>query len=307
MKSQDDKNSYWFDKSKKLLSGDKIVIQSENGKYRDFTLNEYEPLCDPENQLHNGTLLRYLLRLNSIGHIVWPLIEHMQDKLGKEEIVWGAKWTEQGFHSFELYFYNRNEPRPLTLRSFSALSDAFSPYLRVKQSIDEDADYTLVSFDLSVASVMKRLVAGSHIYFAGGTSKRRQESFSYGVSNSGLCFENHYTWYQADWEYDELEYRLSYSAYAYTEQDYQLVLPEHLSDCYLIHYATKKGCDGLYFSRITTEQLLWFAQKYLTRNIFEVFDCHKSEFSHILWDAGFDFTRRNNCTYLGKFGIYGTI
>lgn len=277
---------------------------------RDMNFREYSPVVDPSGLAHNATLLFRLARMYGLSQSVQEVVERLWKHLGRDQVVWGAKWLGTEFRSFEFYVYNREESRPLKLRSITGLREGISPLLAHVVPPDEACRYTMCSFDLDTRGLAMPPTGGMHLYVAGGNAKRRQESFSYGVSDGRLRLENHYTWYYADSEIDEILERLAWSAHAVNPSARQALLPAELCKCLTISYATKQSCDGLYFNRINTDQLLWFARKYLTAEVSDLIDSLRHQLAHVLWGVAFDFTFVNSdrClpTLLG-YGLSGAV
>lgn len=290
---------------------DEMFLPHEPGTVsRDFFFSEYSPVVDPSGLAHNATLLFRLARMYGLSQSVHEVVERLWKHLGRDQVVWGAKWLGTEFHSFEFYVYNREERRPLKLRSITSLCEGISPLLDHVVPPNEACRYTMCSFDLDSRGLASPPNGGMHLYVTGGRARRCHESFSYGVSDGRLRLENHYTWYYADYEIDEILERLAWSAHAGDPSARQALLPAELRKCLTISYATKQYCDGLYFGRINTDQLAWFARKYLTAEVSDMIDSSRHQFAHVLWDVGFDFTFLNSdqcLPKLFKYGLYGSV
>lgn len=289
---------------------DDLLPHTPDTVLRDYNFRRYEQVAFPANPLHNATLLLYLARQMNLREQVYSILDKLWSHLGKDQVVWGAKWTLDRFDSFEFYVYNREEPRPLRRRSVSGLRAALTPWIDHIAPPKESCNYTMCSFDLKYEDAAVGRASGMHIYVAGGSEKRRHESFSYGLEHEGTRLENHYTWYYANSELDELRERLGWSVHASQCTANDHLLPQQLLDCLTISFATKTASDGLYFNQIRTEQLVWFAAHYLPVTVSYGLAACGSSFDHVMWDVGFDFTVGHGTDGDAapvKFGIYGCV
>jgi hypothetical protein len=136
------------------------------------------------------------------------------------------------------------------------------------------------------------------------------EAFSYGLHVDGLRLENHYTFRFSKGEFGQIRQRLGWSVHANNDAARIAVLPKQLRSCFRIHYATKPTCDGLYFDRITTARLIWFAKEHLPASLVHALSVNAKGFAHLYWDVGFDFTfphDGNSSVDIRKFAIYGCV
>jgi hypothetical protein len=292
-----------------LASGDRMA-QQPAGVLRDYNFRSYDWAAVPVAPLHNASLLLFLARQAGLRDAVDDIIGRLWGHLGRDQVVWGAKWTQERFHSFEFYVYNREEPRPLERRSVTGVRAALTPWLDHIVPPREACNYTMCSFDLHCDGAAVQRASGMHIYIAGGSEKRRHESFSYGLNREGNRLENHYTWYYAPSEIDELRDRLAWSVHVAHHTEIGRMLPQQLLDCLTISYATKAASDGLYFNRVRTRQLAWFANRYLPPAVSSAVASAGGGFDHLMWDVGFDFCAGRGVrdeVALVKFGVYGCV
>lgn len=292
------------------LPADTDLLLHESGAHcRDYNFREYSPRVNARGRAHGATLLLHVARQTGLRAAVHAIVERLWRHLGRDQVVWGAKWFHHRFHSFEFYVYNREEVRPLRLRSVSSLQAALSPWLNGLRPPDEACSYTMCSLDVDARSARQAKAAGVHLYVAGGGEKRRQEAFSYRLRGDGLQLENHYTWYHAGSELDEVRQRLAWSAHACDQRARAALLPPELCECHTIAYATKRTTDALYFNRVTTQQLTWFARQHLPAYVRGFLEGSGGSFDHLFWDVGFDFLAAAGCPLaaLRIRGVYGYV
>lgn len=286
-----------------------LLPQYSDAPCRDYNFRAYKPRVNSRGRAHSATMLLCLARHVGMQTSVRSVIERLWEHLGRDQVVWGVKWTHDGFHSFEFYIYNREESRPLQIRSISSLRRVLRPWLDDSVPPNDACNYTMCSFELDIHRALASQASKVHIYVAGGNEKRRHESFSYGVLPDGLLLENHYTWYYASSELEEIRQRLNWSVHASDERAWPILLPLELCNCLTIAYATKPTCDGLYFNRVTTNQLYWFAQQFLPPCVESILRAIGEGFDHLFWDVGFDFSASTGSSPINlcKFGVYGYV
>jgi hypothetical protein len=258
-------------------------------RHRDYILTSYEPRCEPHGRLHAGSLLKHLLAKHGVD--AWPVIEALWKHLGRDETVWGAKWGPNGF-AVELYFYNFVENAPGNPASATALADALRPFVTIEGAVDERLPYFMCSFELSADALESRQCAPFRIYLRSGDRHRRECGFSYRAESSErYVLENHYWFYRAahDAELEDAILRVRASPRSGGKRCWPVLLPAALRDCFTICYAVKPEWDGLYYSRISTTQLIPFLSRHGQGDLAALLHAHADDFAHVSWDLGFDF------------------
>ena len=56
-----------------MIADAERLVELPTTKHRDYILTPYEPCCAPEGRLHSASLLKYLMRVNSLD--AWPIVE----------------------------------------------------------------------------------------------------------------------------------------------------------------------------------------------------------------------------------------
>jgi hypothetical protein len=287
------------------------VYERGTTRFHDFCFDEYAPRCDPRGRLHSVTLLRHFLRQEGFLNEVWPLIARFWAHLGRDEVIWAAKWTTTGFHSFELYVYNYDVTVDRECRTHSGLSTALAPYLdtvwRPRSRAQYELRTILTSYDIDAAFKTTQRVSGGHVYtIADPYRSHHRDQLSYGLHPDGLRFENHYR-IRFGHEIDEFLQRLRLSVHASGLHAASKVLPAELRDCYRLIYGTKSASEGVYFGRVSTAQLTWFAEQFLPAYVGRTLRADGYLFAHLEWDLGMDFVASDDETgvALRKFAIHG--
>ena len=211
--------------------------------------------------------------------------------------------------SSELYFYNNSGNPPGHPMQVSTLTRVLEPFIDIEGSVDETLPYFMCSIGLDDDVLARRRAEPFRIYLGTGERGRTASGFSFRANQGSGVLENHYAFYYAAKAQDltDARQRLSNSPRAGDKSALPLLMPDYLLDCRTVCYAIKPDYDGLYFSRIGTEQLLRFLAEHLPGALHDVLSAAASDFAHLLWDLGFDFRRPASSKQpsIEKIGVYG--
>lgn len=268
-------------------------------RYRDYILTDYEPAGPTAGALHPVTVFRTLVRESGLYDIVWPVCSRVRKKLGPDQTVWAVKWGPGG-PSVELYFYNFTRNGPGNAASAQAISPCLPeprpplPHPRLP--------YFMCSVELGPWGA-----SSWRVYLGTGDRHRRQAGFSYRVDTNDLWMENHYWFYRSDdaQEREDALLRIRQSPRAGVGR--AALYPDELRDCHTICFAVKPRCDGLYYSRVTTEQ----AANFFSRmdppgtDVAALLREHADELRPVRWDIGFDVHAPLGSVVVPKYAIHG--
>jgi len=293
------------------LHTDDRIVESASTRHRDYILTDYAPRCDPVGRLHPACILRHALRATRQLDALWPVIEALKQHLGPEQTVWGLKYTPSGL-SVELYLYNNANNPPGHPMALSELSRVLAPHLALDAGKASALPYFMASFELDAAQLAARTSSGFCIYVGTGDKSRTPGAFSYRVSADGLAMENHYAFYYAErpQEMRDLHARVALSPRAGGEPWRATLVPEYLLECRTVCFAVKPRHDGLYYSRVSSEQLCAFLERHLPGPVLDALCEEPDAFAHLRWDVGFDFAAipgDGTPPSLTKIGIYGVV
>jgi hypothetical protein len=271
-------------------------------KHRDYILTDYAPRCEARGRLHPASLLKHALREASVLDAWWPICLALREHLGPEQIVWGAKWGPSGF-SVELYFYNFVKNGPQNRASCARLNEVLKPFAAVAGAVDEALPYFMCSLELTHA----RPLGPWRIYLGSGDRHRIECGFSYRAETEGLVLENHYWFYQAASSEQREDFKRRVEASPRAGLAWESLVPAALLDCYTLCFAAKPRSDGLYYSRISTEQLEGFLRG--KSPLADVLRAHLDDFAHLSWDLGFDFSASKTATRIDvpKLAVHGVL
>jgi hypothetical protein len=295
---------------KEVLHPADRVEERADTRHRDYILTDYEPAADPAGRLHSSSVLHHALRAYGMLDEVRPILETVERYLGRDETVWGFKTDRSHDIGLELYFYNFTRNAPPNPKRVSALVRQLQPLLSIESQVDEGLPYFMCSLDLGREMLRSRRSSAFRIYLSGERLRDGYDGISYLVAGSELRLENYYTFYRAAEQLEDVRARASASIRSGDEGSCRALLPEHLSDCHAICYATKPLCDALYFSRISTPALTRALTEHFPGPLVELFRSHPDDFAHLRWDLGYDFrlTQPGSTTAcVDKVGLYGIL
>ncbi|MDX2038396.1 MAG: hypothetical protein SFX72_17245 [Isosphaeraceae bacterium] len=272
--------------------------------YRNYCLWPYAPIASTVGAWRPVNLLRHSFEVAGAGAPHERLVERLRENLGIHAVVWGVKFVG-GRLSWEFYFYDY-ERRERTV-SLSRVLPIFQGTPADILSIDERIPYFMFSLDLE-DSVLSRAstVEHAHIYI-GNPTGNLSSGISYGLTRAGMRLENVYTFFDARRDLEGAAAKAACSAYFDSESvpiD-EILIPE-LVDCDSICVANKSTHDTVYFSGVTTDQLIHFMERFgYPAPIVEFVTAHRSRFAPLLHDVGFDYRCDGTRIEVLKSGYYG--
>jgi hypothetical protein len=286
------------------------LLELDGTKHRDYILQDYQPRCDPRGRLHSAAAFRSALRQAEQLGATWPIVEALRQHLGPDNTVWGIKYGPRGVSS-ELYWYNNRANPAGHPMQVTTLARLLTPFIDVEGVVDETLPYFMCSIGLDADVLARRRAEPFRIYLGTGERARTASGFSFRATLGSGVLENHYAFYYAAQEKDlaDARHRLTHSPRAGGKAALELLLPDYLLDCRTICYSVKPEYDGLYFSRLRTEQLLRFLAEHLPGALHDLLAGAGADFDHLYWDLGFDFrggTARAR-PKIEKIGVYGVV
>jgi hypothetical protein len=274
-------------------------------RYFDYCLEPYRPRRPPAGKLRSENLLWRSLELAGQLDAARPPLEALSASLGRDMIVWGVK--HDGARLFwELYVYDpRKEDPRATVRG---ITETLAPWLRVVPAPGESVPYLMVSFDLDERALGAGTIDQLNLYLTGTTA---HEGRSYVVREGGAELDNTYRFLEPKREIDVLLPLLRSSAFV----DYgdprtlsQALIPE-LFACKRVCVAKKRRRDGIYYSGIDVDQLLWFMKRFsYPKELTDFTRACAAELDHLYFDVGIDLAQAPDGRLVyPKTSFYGTL
>ena len=271
----------------KIHPQDQIRV-TEHTAHRDYILTDYVPEVSPVGRLQPVSLFRHGLRAEGWLDSVWPVCEALIEAVGPDKTVWALKYGADG-PGVEFYLYNNQANNPVGPLSVQPVAQALRKLGQFPQLCEERLPYFMWSFEVSPEGLSRGEFSPIRLYVSTGEDNREPGGFSYRLEGGRAVLENHYSFYRPPRELADAKRRLERSPRSGRASVWPRLMPRYLCDCFTICYATKPSRDGLYFARIRSGQLARFLRATHKVELAQVLESHADDFSHSLWDLGFDF------------------
>lgn len=262
----------------------------------DYCLYKYLPVQEPEGKFKSSNLLMNFFDVMNYGPQYYDLVATIRKKMGANKTVWGIKKKGDCFVC-ELYFYNWHKQAPGI--SISRFLEIASPFFDCNIKIDENLRYHMFSIDLLPEYFQQKKLKQIHLYIG---------HYGYLFEENSITAENYYSFHFPKTERSELVRNIKKSAFVdFSQIDLDAVIWPELVNCWKICRAYKKKNDGIYFSRITINQFLFFLERFhYPAPLISFIKTHRSRLDHMLYDTGFDYKMENQRLSLTKSGYYGS-
>jgi len=271
----------------------------------DYVLTPYEPLAPLPGKLHSMSVLFYFLRKHRMLESMKPILKALYLHLGPNKMVWGIKYSS-GKPAVELYFYNHCQNAPGNPMAITTLVQVLEPHFAVASVCDERLPYIMCSLELCPERLESGRSEGFRLYLAGQHDEDGYDGISYLVTDSERIRENDYCFFYSPTD-PFLENLIRASDVIAQNRD--RLFPDVFTDCYSICFSKKQESVALYFSRITTDQLLHFAENSFSEDLTQLLVEEKYNLAHLMWDIGYDIQSElpppDGEIDIHKVGIYG--
>jgi hypothetical protein len=282
-----------------------LLESGPDDRYFDYCLEPYRPRRSWTGKLRPENLLWLSLAVGGALDGLRPPLLKLQDLLGRDMTVWGVKWD--GARLFwEIYVYDPGKEDPnATVRQ---IARTLEPWLRFLPSPSETLPYRMVSFDLDGSVVSRGTVEEVNLYLTGGSGHAGR---SYKARPGVFELENTYRFLDAKREIDEILPLVKASVFVDYGEPARLskvLIPELLA-CKKVCVAKKRFRDGVYFSGIAVEQLLFFLRRFsYPVPIVDFVARRQASFDHLFFDVGIDYmTGQDGALVYPKTSFYGTL
>jgi len=275
-------------------------------RYFDYCLQPYQARRPPQGKLRSENLLWQSLHMNGCADSFTAPLGALQQALGRDMTVWGAKYDGSAIW-WELYFYDPQ--KEATEATLTGLRHILAPWIEIAPTANEATPYMMVSFDLFPQSFAEsRTVSEVNLYLTGTEA---HEGRSYRVHGSTKELANTYCFMEPKRDIDRVLPLLKSSVFVdYTEPSVlsSVLIPE-LFACKRVCVAKKRFGDGIYFSGIHVEQLLWFLERFDYPEPTTAFIRRfRDELDHLYFDVGIDYSQAEDGTIsYPKTSFYGTL
>ncbi|TXN82131.1 hypothetical protein [Methylobacterium sp. WL8] len=275
-------------------------------RYADYCLWDYEPLGPVSGRLRPSTLLWQSLAVAGAPPRLTAICEVLRAGLGPGRTVWGAKHGP-GQTTWELYFYDYARlQREVSIERLAAILAPFAPCVLPDVSA---RPYFMVSLDLDAALGLGARGVDRFNVYLGNPGSSVSSGLSYALTRDGLAFDNLYSFFDARAEREAIAAKLACSAHLdLPGLDLDALLWPELMACGVVVVANKRACDGLYFSRITVDQLLLFMERLAYPEAITGFvRDNRRRLDHLLYDVGIDYVQTDGRPEIVKSAYYGLL
>lgn len=266
--------------------------------FYDYLLLPYLPPRPAAGKLKSSDLLMESFALMDVAEEGRRVVEALIGELGPFRTVWGIKnGLERKDLSWELYVYRRDGGRGEP--TLDGVLRALRPHLAAPARPRLPHRWELFSLELDAAGLAAGRAGEIDVYVG---------MRAYRADGEGLELKNCYMFDDPGLRLDRILERLLAAVHAPrdgAEMD-RLLPPRLLEGCPRVCVANKRRADGLYFSHLRLEQLLFFFETHgWPAEVREWVERHAGRFDHLLWDAGYDFRQDSSGIRFLRSGFYG--
>jgi hypothetical protein len=284
-----------------------LLESGADDRYFDYCLEPYRARRAWAGKLRPENLLWLSLALGGALDAARPPLLALQDTLGRDMTVWGAKWD--GVRLFwEIYVYDPDKEDPNA--TLGGLARTLAPWLRFSPRPPESIPYRMVSFDLDAESLARGTIDEVNLYLTGGPGHAGR-SYKVGADPASFELENTYRFFDAKRDIEEVLPLVRASVYVDFAEPRQLsrVLIPELFACKKICVAKKRRRDGVYFSGIAVSQLLYFLRRFAyPMALVEFVERRQGSLDHLSFDVGIDYAAGvDGGMAYPKTSFYGTM
>jgi len=270
----------------------------------DFCLWPYTAPSSSAAKLRSINLLNHSFEVAGADDRLPEVTQAIRRGFGLFNTVWGVKKRGDEL-SWEYYFYDYD--RLDRTSSISRLLQVTRPYFDCPLVAHEGRPYFMFSVDLDDALIKRDRQLDELNIYIGNVGSDVSSGICYSQTEAGLRMDNLYYFFDAKRQWDDIVGKVACSAHLDLPglQIEQILWPE-LIDCQTIVVANKKYCEGLYFSRITVDQLLLF-MKHLAypADLVLFIEKNRNRLDHMLYDVGIDYVMDDGCIVPVKSAYYG--
>lgn len=282
-----------------------LLETGPNDRYFDYCLQPYEPRVPPVGKLRAENIL--WAALEQAGAMsLRPALLALQESLGRDMTVWGVKHDGERLW-LELYFYDPQKEDPRA--TVTGVAETLAPWVRIVPDVPEWIPYMMVSFDLFADSVQDGTVELLNLYLTGTDEHQGR---SYEVTAEGAELRNTYRFMPPKSEVDLMLGLVQSSMFVRFDDDPRVlsrVVPPKLFACKRVCVSKKRFSDGIYYSGIDVDQLLWFLGYFgYPDGVTGFVHAHREGFEHLYFDVGVDYRQDGDGAIVHpKTSFYGTL
>lgn len=285
-----------------------LELSAATDPHPDFCLWDYAPPAPAAGKLRSVNLLLHSFAEQGMQDRGAETVARLRAGLGDMKTVWGIKQGESGL-AWEFYFYDY--ARRARTRSMTRVLELIRPCVgcdpALQACINESSDYFMFSLDFDARNWTRGAPLDEIQLYMGNIGSMVSSGICYALRADAMRLKNFYFFFDARSQMEDIVGKLTSSVFLDMSR-FRLgdVLWPELRDCETIVVANKPTHDGVYFSRITVDQLLIFLERmqYPQAQI-DFVRGHRGQFDHLLFDVGIDYRMEAGELKLLKSAYYG--
>jgi len=271
--------------------------------FLDYCLWPYQPLAPIEGKIRSINLLRNSFDVMGVSEGMHRVVDDLVAKLGPWLSVWGLKFQD-GMVGWEYYFYDYERLDRYT--SISRVLDIMSPHLHCPVVPQERRPYFMFSLDLDDDLVTgKRNLDEVHVY-VGNVGSNVSSGICYTQTVDHLRMDNVYYFFNSETEMESIIGKIACSAHLDLPSDISPLYFQEMKDAKTIVVANKKNNEGIYYSRVTIDHLIFFLHELsYPKDLVAFVQKNRDRLDHMFYDVGLDYTTVDGKVTVLKSGYYG--
>jgi len=284
----------------------RLEFAAPGDRYADYCLWDYEPLGPTAGRLRQSSLLWHSLAAAGADPRLFAICDALRAGLGPGRSVWGAKMRD-GVTTWEFYFYDYARlERSVSIERVLAILAPFAPC-----GLHDPGARPYFMFSLDLDDALARGTRGLdrlNVYL-GNPGSSVSSGLCYGLTAGGLVLDNLYSFFETATEREAIAAKVACSAHLdLPGLDRDAILWPELMRCGVVVVANKRLCDGVYFSRIDVDGLLYFLNRLAyPAAIRDVVRAERRRLSHLLFDLGIDYAVIDGRLTVTKSAYYGLL
>jgi hypothetical protein len=288
--------------------GDRIEPAEAADPPLDYCLWPYDrPAAAAPDALRTSALLYHSFAVAGLSDRMLALCDALQETVGPFGTVWGVKHAGAEL-SWEFYFYDYNRmERHFGTRDFI---EATRGILEVTAPPADGMPYFMFSVEVDARHLSGELPVEQVDVYIGNPGSAVSSGICYGVSPRGVEMRNFYFFFDAPAHFHDIREKIVSNAFVPLRRlRIEDVLWLEMENAQRVVVANKRYNDGLYFSRIPVNELLFFMKRLaFPAPLIDFAQAHRGSLEHHLFDVGYDYlpSKGEGLDYL-KGSYYGVL
>lgn len=240
---------------------------------------------------------------NTSNNVVLSVTQLLKQLLKETNIIYGVKLVGEKLH-YELYVYAR--PNLLHITPSKVLEE-LKKVLPVTIDYEKELDILYECFSIDFTKdIINNELCSIHLYKMEDVASHM---CSYLYTNFKSSIENRYKIYFLPTHQAELEHILTHSTlFSCKNVTYDMIIPIELQKCFCVCHAIKPTMEGVYISRITLQQFIYFLTHFnYPQDILTYVTDNSNHLDYLLYDIAFDYIIKDDKVIILQTAFNGCI